>query len=124
MVLVGIFRWWYGSGLIHHVKLSYVGILRVADFFSIGLLLKTLFNPFKQISANGRGNSLPEQLSAFFDRLFSRCVGGVIRFLTIIIAIFAIASRAILMAVSLVLWTIMPLTPAFGVVLWLSGVTW
>lgn len=120
---MGIFRWWYGSGLIHHARHSYVGVLKVADFFSIGLLLKTLFNPFKQISANGGGNSLPEQLSAFFDRLFSRCVGGVIRFLTIIIAMVAIAFRAALMIVSLFLWVIVPLTPVLGSILWLSGVT-
>lgn len=122
MFLVGIFQWWYGSGWLRHLRRSYVGILRTADFFSIGLLLKTLFNPFKQISASNVQGGFPVQLSAFFDRLFSRAVGGVIRTLTIIVGLFAILLRTLWTAVSMLLWTVLPLTPIVGVLLWLSGV--
>lgn len=122
MFLVGILQWWYGNGWVRHAKHSYIGVLRTADFFSIGLLLKTLFNPFKQISAHSGGNSFAEQLSAFADRLFSRCVGGVIRFFTIIIALVAIVFRTIFMILSIVLWTALPLAPLAGLVLWVSGV--
>ena len=122
MFLVGIFQWWYGSGWLRHLRRSYVGILRTADFFSIGLLLKTLFNPFKQISASNVQGGIPVQLSAFFDRLFSRAVGGVIRTLTIIVGLFAILLRTLWTAVSMLLWTVLPLTPIVGVLLWLSGV--
>ena len=122
MFLVGIFQWWYGSGWLRHLRRSYVGILRTADFFSIGLLLKTLFNPFKQISASNVQGGFPVQLSAFFDRLFSRVVGGVIRTLTIVVGLFAILLRTLWTAVSMLLWTVLPLTPIVGVLLWLSGV--
>lgn len=122
MFLVGIFQWWYGSGWLRHLRRSYVGILRTADFFSIGLLLKTLFNPFKQISASNVQGGFPVQLSAFFDRLFSRAVGGVIRTLTIVVGLFAILLRTLWTAVSMLLWTVLPLTPIVGVLLWLSGV--
>ncbi len=43
-------------------------VLRTADFFSVGLLLKTLFNPFRQISAAPVGGDLSVQLSAFFGQ--------------------------------------------------------
>ncbi len=122
MFLVGIFQWWYGSGWLRHAKRTYVGILRVADFFSISLLLRTLFNPFKQISAANVQGSFPVMLSAFFDRLFSRVVGGVIRTLTIFIGLVVIALRIGWSVVSIVLWTLLPLTPLLGLVLWLSGV--
>ncbi len=122
MFLVGIFQWWYGSGWLRHLRRSYVGILRTADFFSIGLLLKTLFSPFKQISASNVQGGFPVQLSAFFDRLFSRAVGGVIRTLTIVVGLFAILLRTLWTAVSMLLWTVLPLTPIVGVLLWLSGV--
>lgn len=124
MFLVGIFQWWYGSGWLRHLRRSYIGILRTADFFSIGLLLRTLFNPFKQISANsGAQNTLPLQLSAFFDRLFSRLVGATIRSMTIIIGLVVISLRCLWVVASVFGWTLLPLTPVIGLVLWLSGVT-
>lgn len=120
--MVGIFQWWYGRGWLQHLKRSYFGILRTADFFSLGLLARTLFNPFKQISASQVQGPLPVQLSAFFDRLFSRAVGGFIRFFVIIIGIVIIALRALWTLVSVILWSILPVTPAIGTALWMIGV--
>ena len=123
MFLVGIFQWWYGGGWLRHLLRSYVGILRTADFFSISLLFKTLFNPFKQISASQAQGALSVQLSAFFDRLLSRAVGAVIRSLTILIGVIAIALRVFWVIASMVLWTLLPITPLAGLFLWLAGVT-
>ncbi len=122
MFMVGILQWWYGNGWLRHVKRSYVGILRTADFFSLGLLAKTLFNPFRQISAGQVRGPFPVQVRAFFDRLFSRVVGGVIRTLTIFVGLAVIMLRSLWTVVSVVLWTVLPLTPVAGVILWLSGV--
>lgn len=122
MFLVGIFQWWYGAGWLRHIRRSYVGVLRTADAFSIGLLLKTLFNPFKQISAANVNGGFPVQLQAFFDRMFSRAVGTVIRSFTIIIGLVVIVMRILWTVISIVVWTILPLTPALGVVFWLMGV--
>lgn len=85
MFLVGIFQWWYGNGLLQYIRQSFLGVLRTADFFSVGLLLKTLFNPFRQISAAPVGGDLSVQLSAFFDKMFSRVIGAVVRSMVIII---------------------------------------
>lgn len=123
MFLVGIFQWWYGSGWLRHVKRSYVGVLRVADFFSLGLLLKTLFSPYKQISAGGVQGPFPVVFRAFLDRLFSRVVGGVIRTFTALVGLVVIMLRALWMLASIILWTVVPLIPVAGLVLWLNGVT-
>ena len=71
MFLVGIFQWWYGNGLLQYIRQSFLGVLRTADFFSVGLLLKTLFNPFRQISAAPVGGDLSVQLSAKYTDDFS-----------------------------------------------------
>jgi len=123
MFLVGIFQWWYGAGWLRHARRSYIGILRTADFFSLGLLAKTLFNPFRQISAGRVHGPLPVQLSAFFDRLFSRAIGGVIRSFMMLIGLVVITIRALWSLISIIFWTLLPLTPAAGLVLWLMGVT-
>lgn len=123
MFLVGIFQWWYGPGWLKHVKHVYTGILKTADFFSIGLLAKTLFSPFKQISAGRVKGPLPVQLKAWADRLFSRIVGGFIRTATILFGMLIILLRAIWAVLSIILWTILPITPIIGLILWIMGVT-
>lgn len=119
---MGIFQWWYGAGWLRHVRRSYVGILRTADTFSLSLLLKTLFNPFKQISAPSVNGGFPVQLQAFFDRLFSRLVGAVIRTLTILLGMIIITARSLWVLASIIVWTILPLVPIIGIGMWLGGV--
>lgn len=122
MFLVGIFQWWYGEGWRRHIRLSGLGVLRMADFFSIGLLARTLFAPFRQISAGQVNGPLPVKFRAFADRLFSRVFGGVIRTIFIIIGMIAIALSIIWVSVRLIAWILLPLTPVVGVILWQLGV--
>lgn len=100
------------------MKLSSLGILRTADYFSIDLLLKTLFNPFRQISAAEVDGPLPMKMQAFFDRLFSRAVGTVVRTIFIFIGLAAIILRCIWVLFSVLVWTILPLTPILGIAFW------
>ena len=61
---MGVYFWWYSTGwkkLIERVRES---LLNVYDYFSLGLLLKTLFAPWRQISA-GRVRG---PLQKFVDR--------------------------------------------------------
>lgn len=124
MFLVGIFEWWYSIGLRNYIRHNFLAILRTADFFSVGLLARTLFNPFRQISANSHSNgSLAEQLSAFTDRLFSRMIGAVVRTFMIVIGILVIIIRTLTAGVMILLWIILPSLPIIGVVLWRIGET-
>lgn len=123
MFLVGMFQWWYGEGWMRHVRLSGLGVLRIADFFSIGLLLRTLFNPYHQISAGRVRGPLPVQLRAFADRLFSRVIGSIFRTILIFVGLIVILLRIIWMILSVIVWTILPITPIIGIILWQMGVT-
>ena len=97
-------------------------MLRTADHFSIGLLIRTLFNPYRQIAAGGVRGPLPVQLRAFFDRLFSRAVGSVVRSLLIIVGLLALVCQGVWVLISLLAWLLLPLTPVIGLVLWQLGV--
>ena len=123
MFLVGIFQWWYGNGLLQYIRQSFLGVLRTADFFSVGLLLRTLFNPFRQISAAPVGGALSVQLSAFFDKLFSRAIGAVVRSMVIIVGILMILLRFLWMIVGVIMWLALPLMPFIGIILWQLGVS-
>lgn len=104
-----MFQWWYTRGWRLYFQ-SYVDQLKNAvDFFSVRLLVRHLFAPFRQISA-GHVNTtdLGAKFSAFIDRLFSRFVGTVVRLFLLIIGTIVIIIRAVLGAVIAILWPLVP----------------
>lgn len=92
----------------------------VLNFFSVGLLLRTLFDPFRQISAGGVQGDVSVQLRAWLDRQFSRAVGFVVRSIFIIVGIFSTLGIMLWGILQLILWPCIPLLPLialFGLLL-------
>lgn len=123
MFLVGILSWWYSSGFVTKIRSLVNRLVRLADFFSIGLLFRTLFNPFRQISADATGRSLSEKIRAYFDRLLSRVIGAIVRSFMIIFGMIAIIFQALFGVIILVFWLIAPILPIIGLVLMTIGWT-
>ncbi|HEU0266311.1 MAG TPA: hypothetical protein VFQ70_01665 [Candidatus Saccharimonadaceae bacterium] len=121
MIIVGIIGWWYGRGLESQLERLLGHIVGVYDYFSIGLLARTLFAPFRQISAGQVRGSLAVQLHALGDRMFSRLVGAVVRLITMIIGVIACVVVIVGTVVGLVFWLVMPLAPVIGVVFLVAG---
>lgn len=121
MVIVGILEWWYTRGFSSELARIRESIMSVYDYFSIDLLLKTLFSPFRQISAGGVRGPLAVQMRAFFDRLFSRVIGAFIRVFMIIFGSVALLFVVLLGAIRVGTWAIMPVMPIIGAVLSLTG---
>ena len=103
-----------GSGLLR--KLA-----RATDFFSLKLLLRTLFEPFKQISNRSVDGSLEARFRAFIDRLISRIVGTVVRLGLLIIGLILIVIEAVLGIALLIAWPIVPLMPIASIILTVVG---
>lgn len=122
--MVGFLYWWYTRGWANFVRGLLNKLRGMVDFFSLGLLLKTFFAPFRQISAYQSDNaSIQQRFQEFFDKLISRAVGAVVRFLIIICGIVAITAMIIFGVVVSVIWPIMPAVPVAGIVLAMTGVT-
>jgi len=96
-------------------------LMSTLDYFSIDLLLRTFFSPFRQISAGRVRGPLGVQMRAFFDRLISRVIGAMIRFTMIIFGIFAIVMYTVVGGAMVAVWGVIPLLPVLGVVLFVSG---
>lgn len=94
----------------------------VNDQFSIGLLLKTLFQPFRQISAARVDGALEVKARAWLDRLVSRLIGAFIRIVVMIVGILAIILVALLGAIRIILWLTLPLLPLVGIglIIWVN----
>lgn len=117
MFLVGILSWWYGDGWLQRAGLIRERLARTLDFFSISLLFKTLFSPFRQISAGKIRGPIGVQIHAFFDRLTSRIIGAMVRTFMIVAGVVVIALHIVWGLIVLAGWALVPLLPIAGILL-------
>ena len=121
MFIVGMISWWYSVGWKRAAVDVWESIERLYDTFSLGLLLKTLFAPWRQISAGKVRGPIGVQLRAFFDRLVSRIIGGFIRIIALLIGVAALCLMLLIGLLRLAIWPLVPVTPAVMVVAAISG---
>lgn len=121
MFLVGILSWWYGDGWRQRYSLIISRLARISDYFSIGLLLSTLFAPYRQISAGSVKGSAGVQLRAFIDRLISRFVGLFVRLFMVIFGLIALAFQIVASSIVLLFWLLIPAFPLVGLILFAIG---
>ncbi len=114
-------QWWYTRGWKIFVMKLVDKLRGAADFFSISLLLRTLFAPFKQIDAGGGGNSLGDRMRAFGDRLISRLVGAVMRIGILIFGLILLILESVIGLALIVIWPFLPLVPIAGIYLTCTG---
>lgn len=122
MLWVSFFTWWYGRGFDFRVSKITGGFQKTLDYFSFDLLLKTLFAPFRQIDA-GKLLEAPidVKIRKFFDRLFSRCIGGFMRILVILLGIVWLVLQGVCSLVILAVYAVLPFIPVAGLVMMLIG---
>ena len=114
MLIVGFLQWWYSIGWMDFALKLVDRLKNLADFFSLGLLVRTFFSPFRQISAYGDDNANLQQQIA---------IGAVVRFLVIIVGIITLVLVTLFWGILFLAWPLMPLAPLAGVVLAIMGVT-
>lgn len=116
MVIINLFTWWYAEGYRDLLSRLRDRIFRVWHFFSVDLLFKTLFAPWKQIITYP-GKSIQAQMRALLDNLVSRLVGFAVRTIIILAAIITIAATALIGAIIFVLWPLAPVL-VVGLIIW------
>src|SRR5688572_1051812 len=112
-------RWWYATGWLQAVKRITTGVARVEHAFSLTLLARTLFAPWRRIVAMP-GKGLDARIHASLDNLVSRSIGFVIRSTVIIAALVAMFFAFLFGILMAILW---PLLPVIVVVLTVKVVT-
>ena len=123
MLVVSFFQWWYGRGFSEYLASFVDGLRDAADFFSIRLLVRNLFAPFRQISAEKQINlPLNARIHAWLDLLISRLVGATVRFMILIAGTVVMILRAGIGLVLGILWPLLPLLVVYCVMLFSRGV--
>jgi hypothetical protein len=119
MLLIEFVFWWYLEGWGEVRKRSLIMIKKVQLSFSIPVLLKTLFSPWKQIVAMP-GRSLDDKFRSLIDNLISRTVGFFVRVFSLIAALFLTIFTSIIGLIMVLSW---PLIPVLLIYCIIKGVT-
>ena len=96
-------------------------LVAVYDYFSLDLLVRTLFSPFRQISAGKVRGPLGVQVRALLDNLISRSIGGVVRLIVLVIGSITLLLSCLVSGLVIVVWPFVPILPLIGVVLAIAG---
>ena len=123
MLVISFFEWWYERGFKNYLSGFVNNLKDLADFFSIRLLVKTLFAPFRQIGVERRANiPLNVRIREWADLQVSRLVGATVRFFLLIIGTLALVLRMVVGLVIGILWPLMPLLIVYSIMLYARGV--
>lgn len=125
MVITKIFFWWYSDGWRAFITKMRTTLSNITDFFSMGSLLRTLFKPFRQISAESSTNSssLDAKFHSMIDKLISRIVGFLSRLILLFAGSIIIIFGGIFSLMLIILWPFIPLLPIVGIILSVIGFT-
>ncbi|MBQ7802782.1 hypothetical protein IJ380_02900 [Candidatus Saccharibacteria bacterium] len=124
MLFLSFLKWWYSRGFLSYLEKFVDTLKNAADFFSIRLLIRNFFSPFRQISAEKTTSlALDARIRAFFDYLLSCLIGATIRFFILIIGLVVIFFQFIFGILLAVLWPLTPALLVYSVVLFSNGVT-
>jgi hypothetical protein len=108
MIVTSLIEWWYGKGwksANEHAQKRIQGAYRM---FSIPILVRTLFSPWRRIiTAPGAG--LDAHIRAAVDNLVSRVVGFVVRSMVLFVAMVTISVSTVVSILEVVIWPIVPI---------------
>lgn len=109
-VMVIFWRWYYEEAMRDILTGWKNFIIFSLEYFSIPLLLKTLFAPWKRdITRKPRGLDLKKLFEYITFNLISRGLGFIVRFLTICVGILFFFFVVIAGAVFFLIWIFLPL---------------
>ena len=124
MLVADFLLWWYTRGWHLFTRALFEKLRSMADFFSMSLLLRTLFAPFKQISTADVTRGGPAAyLANFFDKLLSRVIGMFVRLFILMFGSIVLTLETIFSVLFIAIWPVVPILPAVCVALCIMGVT-
>lgn len=111
-MLIELIAWWYSAGwldTLHRIEKRVLGIWRL---FSVGILARTLFAPWRRITTTpGRG--FDSLMRSTLDNFVSRVVGFTVRIFVLVGAFLATFLAVIIGVAIAVLWPLVPVLALF-----------
>lgn len=109
MLVLEFFGWWYSQGWALLIKNAKNRLMRTSHLFSLPVLLKTLFAPWKRIITDP-GAGLEAHVRAATDNLLSRAIGFTVRVIVLLTALVIFALVFIVALLQIIVWPLMPIS--------------
>jgi len=116
-VILRFWGWYYSGGVKSLLEIWHNFIIFVREYYSIPLLLRTLFHPWRRdITKYGRGFSIKNFLETLSFNLISRGLGFFIRSFTIVIGLISLLGVIALGLAAFIIWLILPIALIFMII--------
>lgn len=115
MLSIQFFTWWYGRGWLLLAHTAQKRLLRTSHLFSLPILVRTLFVPWRRI-VTYPGAGLQARLRAASDNLMSRVIGFIVRVLVLIAALIILVVVLLIGLGELIVWPLVPVLAAAALV--------
>src|SRR5689334_203506 len=103
MIAIDILAWWYSQGWIQVLHVARQRLVSVSQLFSVPILIRTLFSPWKQIISYP-GAGIDAQFRALADNFISRLVGFAVRSMVLLAAGILLSAAALFGLLQVLLW--------------------
>jgi hypothetical protein len=109
-IILVFWKWYYGEAVKNVLAAWRNFVIFALNYFSIPLLLKTLFAPWKRdITRKPRGLDMKKLFDYLAFNLISRGLGFLVRVITILVGIVFLILVVVAGAIFFALWLVMPL---------------
>lgn len=116
MIALDYFLWWYSGGFLRLLKYLKSFIIILADNFSVGILVRTFFQPWKRDVTSTKGLSLDKIFRIWGWNLISRGFGMVIKSFTFLLFLAIFLSLIVFEFLAIIIWLLYPLVMVVGLV--------
>lgn len=111
--MITYLNWWYAEEPAYIWRSIKIITKKIYLNFSVSILLRTLFDPWKRDARYIENASLDVRFNLLVGNLVSRLVGFVVRFFTILIGLFLTIMAFILMVAFFIGWLALPILIIF-----------
>ena len=118
MAVMHLLSWWYSRGWSWILGRTKDRLGSIADTFSVGTLLRTMFSPWKQIQSPTTFRTF---IQSKVDNFISRFVGFTVRIGMLIGALFSFIAVLAVGLVMIILWPLLPLLVVLLPIMTLAG---
>jgi len=103
-------KWFYSDGVLYYLKKWVYSLRYIEHYFSISVLLRTLFYPWKRLESyeTGPGFSFSRYFENLTFNLISRLIGAIVRGILIFTGLFLISLVFIGGILGFLIWLILP----------------
>ncbi len=121
MVLFNFFIWWYSVGWTRVPKEIRRKSRFILQYFSLTIILKTLFSPWKRDITYASSKAIEDRFHALLGNLVSRFIGFLIRIIFMLIAVLGVVLIAVFGGILYIIWPLLPLSPLLFIYLGVFG---